>query len=201
MPIVSLDELNFEPLPVPKAPSGLSMAYIENDVDLSRERHALSFAADLRAKGYRMYIDGRKPAEIAAALKVEPYVVLAWSRDGQWGDRMRKENNDREALVREGMRKARLEHAEDDVRESLELGQRIRRVVRKKLENPDDLRSQDIKNYADAAKATGDLADHGLGSTAGENVGGSAAAQNAAGKKPLVVIFNGGTAPVIKNAE
>lgn len=203
MPIVSFEELK-ELAPDEQAiavteQTGLTTAYVETDIDLERERHALSFAAELRARGYRMFLDGKRPADIAKKLNIKPEVALIWARDGQWGDRLRKINNDHEALVREGVRRVRLEHAEADARESLELGERIREVVKEKLAKPGELRSQDIKNYADAAKATGDLADHGSGATSGAGVD-AGPDGSGGGRKPLVVIFNGGTPPIVRNA-
>lgn len=171
---------------------------VEREVDLKIEAEMAASFREKREEGYRMYLGGADPKTISDELAIPLRQVLYWADTGDWAAVIRKANDAHERLVRENVRRARLAHAEADARESLELGEKIRKVVKGKLEKPDELRSQDIKNYADAAKATGDLADHGNGATAGVSI--DAGGPDGGGKKPLVVIFNGGTAPVIRNA-
>jgi uncharacterized protein YjcR len=42
----------------------------------------------VRSKGYGMYLDGKKPEEIAKELGVPKDVVLVWARDGGWAVRL-----------------------------------------------------------------------------------------------------------------
>ena len=183
-------------LPADRYKDPVAYLPVERAVDLKIEAELAASFREKREEGYRMYLDGTDPQGISEALSIPLKQVLYWADTGEWAAVVKRVNDAHERLVRENVRRARLSHAEADARESLELGERIRRVVKGKLEKPDELRSQDVKNYADAAKATGDLSDHGNGTTAGDGI---AAGPDGSGKKPLVVIFNGGTAPIVRN--
>jgi hypothetical protein len=98
-------------------------------------------------------------------------------------------NDAHEVLVRENVRRARLDRAEEDVESSLKLGRRIREVVHKRLENPDGLRTQDIKNLADAGKASVDTSAHGMGGSQ------ESEAAEKEGRRPLVIVFQDGLPP------
>lgn len=185
-------------LPAERYKDPVAYLPVERAVDLKIEAEMAASFREKREEGYRMYLDGKDPSDIAAIMSLPLKQVLYWADTGDWALTVRRLNDANERLVRENVRRARLAHAEADAKESLELGERIRKVVKGKLENPDALRSQDIKNYADAAKATGDLSDHGNGATAGVSI--DAGPEGAAGRKPLVVIFNGGTPPIVRNA-
>jgi hypothetical protein len=182
-------ELPEERKPTMGGSGGLPQVYVETDVDLARERRALSHAAGVRSKGYGMYLDGKKPEEIAKELGVPKDVVLVWARDGGWAVRLKRVNDAHEVLVRENVRRARLDRAEEDVESSLKLGRRIREVVHKRLENPDGLRTQDIKNLADAGKASVDTSAHGMGGSQ------ESEAAEKEGRRPLVIVFQDGLPP------
>lgn len=171
---------------------------VERSVDLKIETEMAASFREKREEGYRMYLNGKDPKDIAEIMGIPLKQVLYWAATGDWALTVRRINDAHEKLVRENVRRARLSHAESDARESLELGDLIREVVKGKLAKPHELRSQDIKNYADAAKATGDLSDHGNGATSGMSI--DAGPEGVSGKKPLVIIFNGGTSPAIRNA-
>lgn len=185
-------------LPAERYKDPLAYLPVERSVDLKIETEMAASFREKREEGYRMYLDGQDPKDIAEIMAVPLKQVLYWADTGDWAMTVRKLNDGLERLVRENVRRARLAHAESDAKESLELGERIREVVKEKLAVPGELRSQDVKNYADAAKATGDLSDHGNGATAGVSI--DAGPEGAAGRKPLVVIFNGGTPPIVRNA-
>ena len=177
------------------------LALVESDAELALEREAIKLGAVHGAKAYRMYLDGKSANEIAASLVefgVTLDAVVQWARDGDWAQRLKKKNDARELLVKESIRSIRLSKAEEDVESSLRIGKRIRQVVEMKLENPDSLRSQDIKNLADAGKASSDTSARGMGEATSDDV----AAGKGGGKTPLVMIFpGGGLPPMPKNAE
>jgi hypothetical protein len=137
-----------------------------------------------------MYMGGKSLKMVSKALSVPLESVLVWASDGGWAGRLRKSNNLHEELVRENVRRVRLERSVDDVKSSLRLGRRIRAVVEAKLENPDELRSMDIKNLADASKASVDTSAHGMGASASEE--GSADGDK---RHPLVIVFQDGLPP------
>lgn len=178
------------------------LALVESDVELALEREAIKLGAVHGGKAYRMYLDGKSALEIATSLAeygVTPDAVVQWARDGDWAQRLRRKNDARELLVRESIRSIRLSKAEEDVESSLRIGKRIREVVEKKLEDPDSLRTQDIKNLAEAGKASSDTSARGMGESASDDPAGGG---KGGGKTPLVMIFpGGGLPPMPKNVE
>ena len=192
MAIVKVADLEKpEDMPRSDTSTSLPVVYVETDIDIARERKAMQVTTAVRSKGYTMYMDGEPLDAVAKALSVPLESVLVWASDGGWAGRLRKSNNLHEELVRENVRRVRLERAVDDAKSSLRLGRRIRAVVEKKLENPDELRSMDVKNLADASKASVDTSAHGMGASASED-GGAADGDK---RHPLVIIFQDGLPP------
>lgn len=193
MAIVSLTELEEKPDPDVKLSAQgrtpLPVAYVETEVDLERERKALTFSTKARTRGYEMYLDGHTPPEIAKAMGVGADTILAWARDGGWAARMKHRNDSNERLVRENVRRIRLKRVEEDVESSLKLGRRIREVVHQRLEKPENLRTQDIKNLADAGKASADTSAQGMGDSSEAEAAGKDA------RRPLVIVFQDGLPP------
>ena len=203
--IDDLPDLPVEGAPVPLPPGcsdlgsmreeiSVPSIYVESDTDLLLEREAMRLGTKYRSDGYRMYLQGKTPDEIATGLAVEGVTadtVLLWAKQGEWAQRLRSKNDAREKLVKENIRRIRLSKAEEDVESSLRIGKRIREVVEMKLENPKDLKTQDIKNLADAGKASSDTSARGMGEATSDDV----AVGKGGGKTPLVMIFPGGGLP------
>lgn len=191
--------LEEEPLPTSIGEETLHLP-IENDVDLKIEAELSAQAAHLREAGYRMFLDGAAPKKIAEKLGVSTSLVAFWAKDGEWADRMKKHNDVLEGVVRENVRRRRLEYAESEASDSLELGDKIRKRVKSELDNK-DLSPLGIKNLADAAKSTGDLGAHGMGESTGARPEREKPESN--GKTPLVLIVNGGNGlpPIVKVQE
>lgn len=157
---------------------------IEDDVDLQLEIEMARHTQEKREAGYRLYREGMPVQKIAYRLCVPLAAVSFWAKDGSWADRLRKQNDVDEQVARESVRKVRIQAAEADTRESTELAATIRKTVKNKLESGGDkLTPMNIKNLADAAKATGDLGDHSMGHTEQDN--------NKGLGRPLVVMVNG----------
>lgn len=170
----------------------------ESEADLQIEREAMKHGDEVRKTGYRMYLDGKTPGEIATGIGlpgVTSDIVMVWARDGDWAVRLQRQNDAREKLVRENVRRIRLGKIEDEAESSLRISKKIRDVAETMLEEG-GLTPMGLKNVADATKASGDLGAHGLGE--------SSAAETAKekGKTPLVMIFpGGGLPPMPKDAE
>lgn len=171
-----------------------SSACVESDVELELHREALRTAATLRRKAFKMYLTGSSPESILKALAAPEVTIdtlIAWSRDGEWAMRLCNRNNANEMLVRENLRAIRLETAAEDAESSIKLGRKVRSAVMKKLENADSLKPFDLKNLADAGKASVDTTAHGQGVSEQQNA--AAAAQE--GRRPLVIVFGGDGMP------
>lgn len=176
--------------------------FVESDVELEMEQEAARLGGALRTRGYKLYLEGNSPVEIARLMSDEGVsvdAVILWARQGEWAQRLKKKNDARELLVKENIRRIRLSKAEEDVESSLRIGKRIREVVEMKLEDPDSLRTQDIKNLADAGKASSDTSARGMGESVSDDQAGN---NKGGGKTPLVMIFpGGGLPPLPKNTE
>lgn len=171
---------------------------IENDVDLRIEAEIAAQTQASREKGYRMFLAGKSPAEIAKTLGVQIAAVVFWAKDGGWAERLRKQNDVSEELVRENVRATRLANAQTEAEDSLEISKKLRIAVKKKLDAKDAderITPMGLKNLADAAKASGDLGAHGMGETTAPAKTGND------GKTPFVMVFPGGLPPVIKRVE
>lgn len=198
MAVVKLEDLPTQAVPsVETVPPPAIRSYaIESDVELELEREAMTFGNKLRAKGYRMYLEGKDPRAITEALAKSGLTidtVMLWARDGEWAMRLKKMNDLRERLVRENVRSKRLAHAEKEVESSLRISHKIREKAEGLLESK-DLSPMGLKNIADAAKASGDLGAHGMGEAASD---GTEAGKAAGGKVPLVMIFPAGGLPPV----
>lgn len=196
VPLADLPEVKPEKTRDPSLPAVPSV-YVESDVDMEIERAAIAVGSDLRKRGYRLFLSGSTPEKISEELTasggpaIDVHTVVVWAREGGWAARMKARNDAKEILVRENVRRIRLNKAEDEAESSLRIGKRIREVVEKKLEDPDELTPMGLMNVANAAKASGDLGAHGMGESAS-----SASEDKAAkGKTPLVMIFPGGGLP------
>lgn len=185
---------------------------IEDEVDLERESIIAAQTQDQRIKGYKMFLDGRTLEYISRVLDVDNETISFWARDGKWADRLRKRNDIDAGVAREGVRRVRIHHAESEARESLELGKKIRKSVKNRLDLDDELqlgmedmtleekldtvkrqlRPLDLKNLADAAKASGDLGAHGMGTSDADS--GDKEKIN----RQLVVIYGGDGLPPIR---
>ena len=165
---------------------------VEADVDLAIEQELATGLSESRAKGYRMYLEGKTPGDIAVSLFVSPAQVLFWAEKGGWVSRLKERNDAQERLVRENLRALRLASAPEEAVSSLKLGRRIREVAQAKLS--DDKKAEGITpmglmNLANAGKAGGELGAIGMG----DADGGPTAA---GGRQPLVMIFKDGMPPV-----
>lgn len=174
---------------------------IENDVDLRIEAEIAAQTQEYREKGYRLFLSGKSPNEIAKALGVKMAAVVFWAKDGGWAERLRKQNDVAEELVRENVRAIRLANAQNEAKESLDISKDLRKAVKKKLKDAEEsngacITPMGLKNLADAAKASGDLSAHGMGDAAAP-----AQTNNNGNKTPFVMVFPGGLPPLIKRVE
>lgn len=180
------------PAPIPFKREAVEYLPVEADVDLAIEQELSSGLAASRAKGYRMYLEGKTPGDIAVTLGVSPAQVLFWAEKGAWIARLKERNDAQERLVRENLRALRLASAPEEAVSSLKLGRRIREVAQAKLS--DDKKAESISpmglmNLANAGKAGGELSAIGMGDTEGGPT-------SAGGRQPLVMIFKDGMPPV-----
>lgn len=164
---------------------------VESGVELEMEAAASAAAAAIRERGFRMYLEGCTPQSISELLGVPPIHVQFWARTGGWVERLKRFNDELEKVAKESVRAIRLANAPEEAASSLKLGKRIRAVASRKLETDekaDEISPANLKFLADAAKATGDLGDHGMGTTEGQEGAGS-------GRQPLVIVFKDGMPP------
>lgn len=168
---------------------------IESTVDLAIEAEQALVHKEVREKAYRLYLDGSSPAIICKKLDMPLSIVTFWIKDGTWAQRMRDRNDIVEDAVRENIRQLRLSRAEEESRESLDIGKKLRERVKNKLNNDnEDLKPYDLKSLADAAKATGELGAHGMGESSPANK----KEDESKGSTPLVIMINGGGLPEIR---
>ena len=175
-------------------------ALVESDIEIAMEREALRHSRENRGEAYRLYMTGKSPSEIVAWLANENVTldaVIRWAKDGDWAVRLRKKNDAREQVVRESVRSIRLSKVEAEVESSLRISEKVRRKAEEMLDDG-DLTPMGLKNVADAAKASGDFAAHGMGESA--QAAGETGRER--GKTPLVIIYpSGGLPPAPKEAE
>lgn len=179
------------------APPALPSVHPETAADLLFEEAARRRAADLRAKAYNLFNGGSTVSEIAERLSlscVEPVTadeVVVWARDGEWTRRLKLRNDARENLVRENLRRIRIEHLEDDTSSAIRVTRKLRKKAEDMLDRP-NLTAGELKSLSEVAKNAGEASSRAYGD--GEN--GPATAAGAQGRQPLVVIFpNGGLPP------
>ena len=190
LPDGSTDEAK-QVAPPAKGIADMPTVYIESDEDLALEREALIAGTQYRSRGYRLYLEGKNPADIAKKLNVTQDAVLTWARVGDWAGRLRRKNDLYEKLVRENVRGKRLSHVEVEVESSLRISNKIRAKAETMLDDK-GLTPMGLKNLADAAKASGDLGAHGMGEG---GIAEGEAVKAGGGKVPLVMIFPSGGLP------
>lgn len=179
------------------APPALPAAHPETAADLLFEEAARRRGADLRMRAYGMFGRGRTVAEIAGALSAdgaEPVSadeVVVWARDGEWARRLRLRNDARETLVRENLRRLRIEQLEEDTAGAIRVTRKLRRRAEEMLDAP-NLTAGELKSLSEVARNAGEASARAYG----EADGTAAAGVAATGRQPLVMIFpNGGLPP------
>ncbi|MFA7122242.1 MAG: hypothetical protein WC277_12235 [Bacilli bacterium] len=210
MPITNVEDLPELPRTLRmREPSALEppcAGSIETAIEAALEAEASRAEAPLRAAAFRKYMAGaslekltREVAKSAPGLPAD--VVLFWARDGDWARRLRAQNDERERVVRENLRKLRLESAEGVARRSIKLGTEVSRRA-EAMVSKEGLKAFELKSLADAGKAAGDMVARGMGET-GESAGGDGLTpRQKDGRKPLVIVFGGaGATPVMKKVE
>ena len=167
---------------------------IENSIDLAVENEVSRIHTEVRERGYRMYLSGGSPASIARKLKLSNDVITFWVKDGNWAERLKRRNDILEGAVRENVRSLRLSRAEEESRESLDIGKCLRKRVKDHLDAEEmKLSPGNLKMLADAAKATGDLGARGMGESIEPKQ-----VDDKTEKRSLVVMINGGGLPPVR---
>ena len=161
---------------------------VENDVVLDLKARVAKQAVELRKRAFGMYLCGASPKDIVDEIGgIDMQTLSVWSEDGSWEKHLKSFNDQIEAIVRETIRYRRLANTDDEIRESLELGKKIRKRALDMVDGEEDLSAANLKNIAEAAKLTSELGARAMGETAAD-----AKETGAAGKTPLVVVVQGG---------
>lgn len=171
---------------------------IETEVERKIVLDALAVSPRVRAKAFRLFLSGNSPQAIVDAVHlpgVNLETLAVWAREGAWAEAYSKHNDAIDKVTRESLRSLRLRHAHQEAESAILLGKRIRDRAMEILDSRDPT-PQELKFIADAAKASGDISAHGMGTAAGEHPEAGVGA-GAGGKQPLVIVFpNGGLPPM-----